>query len=1037
MYYWQRAVMRFGSLAIGVAVASILTAGQRATSGWTPETQDFYHTAWSESGIGAVKDIQQAPDGYLWLTTSKGIFRFDGVRFQSLDVVTAGAVRGADIDSVFLAPSGGMWLNPRSGGPLLWKDERLITYTDRRCTAALRAGGIVESRDGSRWIFASGGLFHMNGSSCEHIGAEHGFTDTYVEAILMDRRGTFWAKTDSGAIVFLPNGQSKFQSMPYKKTPVVGRVFMHDAPDGSIWLSDDLGLRRVTDREGNSIPPYPLNPSQDKSLRFGDFTFEHDGTLWAATTDGVERFDHVDRWKTPQADHGLASERFTRKQGLSSNAVWSLFVDREGTIWVGTNSGLDHLRRSALTTLTFPQSQEHEFSIAPGDRGSIWIGNEAMPLTHLAADGRATTFPQANMPITIRRDHNGAIWSAGEGRAHLLKVEGERISPVHYPGEEKALIVALGVDHNDELWISRIGPQIFHLSHGTWSEQNATLGRRPNLLGATAEDRDGNVWFAFANNVVKWDGQEFHRFSFPGPTVSVTSISVRGGHVWLGGTGGVQLLSEGRFHIMRWKDPELPGRVSGTVETPDGSLWINGFSGIAHVSPGELKKWIGNPDYAVSAENLNALDGLPGLSAERYPEPSMVEGSDGRLWFATTKGVAWMYPESLDRLRNKTPPPVAISSVVSNGKVYTNLDKLTLPPRVRNLEIDYTALSLAIPERVQFRYKLEGVDDDWQQPGTRRQAYYNDLAPRQYRFQVVASNNDGVWNVKGATLSFSVAPAWYQTRWFQAVYVGAFLALLWGLYRFRLAQIARQFSVRLEERVGERTRIARELHDTLLQSFQGSLFEFQAARNLLSRRPEEAGQGLDDAIRAAEAAITEGRDAIQGLRSGSVAHSDLSRLLTAAGQECASAEGSNGNSPAFCVTVEGPPQTLSPVLQDEIYRIGREVLRNAFRHAHAQRIEVEIRYDAQELRLRIRDDGIGIDREVLDAGARPGHWGLPGVRERAKLVGAKLDFWSEAGAGTELQLTVPASIAYLKSPTERVFGLFRKAEGSGEGRRVR
>jgi signal transduction histidine kinase len=232
--------------------------------------------------------------------------------------------------------------------------------------------------------------------------------------------------------------------------------------------------------------------------------------------------------------------------------------------------------------------------------------------------------------------------------------------------------------------------------------------------------------------------------------------------------------------------------------------------------------------------------------------------------------------------------------------------------------------------------------------------------------------------------------------------------------------------VRLEERLGERTRIARELHDTLLQSFQGSLFEFQATRNLLARRPEGAGQSLEDAIRTAEAAIAEGRDAIQGLRSGSDVQSDLSHLLTAAGEECSIAQGSNGNSAAFRVTVEGPPQTLSLVLQDEIYRIGREILRNAFRHAHSKRIEVEIRYDAQELRLRIRDDGIGIDRKVLDAGARPGHWGLSGVRERAKLVGAKLDFWSEAGAGTEIQLTVPASIAYLKPPTDGVLGLFRK-----------
>jgi signal transduction histidine kinase len=236
--------------------------------------------------------------------------------------------------------------------------------------------------------------------------------------------------------------------------------------------------------------------------------------------------------------------------------------------------------------------------------------------------------------------------------------------------------------------------------------------------------------------------------------------------------------------------------------------------------------------------------------------------------------------------------------------------------------------------------------------------------------------------------------------------------------------------VRLEGRIAERERIARDLHDTLLQSFHGSLFQVQAARNLFPRRPDDAMQTLDQAIRSAEAAITEGRDAIRDLRSGSAAPSDLAHLLAAAGQELSGVAASNGGTPVFRVTVEGPPRDIKTVLQDELYRIGREILRNAFHHAQANKIEVEIRYDAQELRVRFRDDGIGIDPKVLNEGALAGHWGLPGVRERAKLVGAQLDLWSEAGAGTEVQVTVPASVAYEKSTEARVFGLFRKKSRS-------
>jgi signal transduction histidine kinase len=375
-----------------------------------------------------------------------------------------------------------------------------------------------------------------------------------------------------------------------------------------------------------------------------------------------------------------------------------------------------------------------------------------------------------------------------------------------------------------------------------------------------------------------------------------------------------------------------------------------------------------------------------------------------------------------------------METVTADGKTETASRGLVLPKLIHNLQIDYTAFSLTIPERVQFSYKLEGVDQDWQPVTTSRQATYTDPPPGKHRFLVKASNNDGVWNEAGATLDFFVAPAYYQTHWFQAACIVAFLASLWGLYRLRLRQVAHQmtnqFNVRLEERVGERTRIARELHDTLLQSCQGLLFELQAARNLFARRPEDAIRTLDGAIGSAEAAIAEGRDAIQDLRVGSDVRSDLAHLLRATGKELSDAQDPHGNLVAFRLTVEGSPQTLSPVLQDEIYRIGREILRNAFHHARATKIEVEIRYDDRMLRLRIRDDGIGIDPKALGEGARPGHWGLSGIRERAKVVGAKLDFWSEAGAGTEVQVTVPAAIAYAKTREVRAFRSFRKTARS-------
>jgi signal transduction histidine kinase len=397
-----------------------------------------------------------------------------------------------------------------------------------------------------------------------------------------------------------------------------------------------------------------------------------------------------------------------------------------------------------------------------------------------------------------------------------------------------------------------------------------------------------------------------------------------------------------------------------------------------------------------------------------------VRDRDGRLWFANGSVVQMIDPAHV--VRNFTPPPVHVEQIIADHKMYLPGGGVRLPAHTRDVEIDYTALSFTVPQKVHFRYRLEGRDPDWQDAGTRRQAFYTDLRPGAHRFRVIASNNSGVWNEIGDAVEFSIAPAFYQTNWFRASLAAVFVATLWGLYRLRLYQLAREFSAQTRERA----RIARDLHDTLLQSFQASLIQMQTARNIFPRRPEEAVQTLDNAIGSAEQAIDEGRSTIQDLRAAMTPQSNLEYLLTVAAQELAQAPDSNGTHPVFGVSVKGTRRILSSVLQDEVYRIGREVLRNAFHHAHASHIEAEIIYDNRDLRLRIRDDGKGIDRNILQEGARAGHWGLPGARERAKRIGGRIDIWSEAGAGTEIELTVPASRAYAKPQAQRRFGLFRK-----------
>jgi signal transduction histidine kinase len=366
-------------------------------------------------------------------------------------------------------------------------------------------------------------------------------------------------------------------------------------------------------------------------------------------------------------------------------------------------------------------------------------------------------------------------------------------------------------------------------------------------------------------------------------------------------------------------------------------------------------------------------------------------------------------PSSLSQ--KAVPAQTYVDSVIVDRNEFTATENLKLSPNPRDLQIDYTSPTFTIPQKVKFRYRLDNYDRDWHEAGTRRQAFYTDLPPGKYTFRVVASNSDGVWDDTPARLDFSVTPAYYQTNWFRALCAVFFVALLWAAYRGRVRQLHHQFEMTLDARVGERTRIARELHDTLLQSFHGLLLRFQTVSQLLPGCPVEAKEKLDNAIEQAADAITEGRDTVQGLRDSATQTNDLALAISTLGEELAA--DSTGHRPAFRVAVEGQSRDLHPILRDEVYKIAAEALRNAFLHANAKQVEVEIRYDNERFRLRVRDDGKGIDAAILSAQSREGHFGLPGVRERATLIGGRLTIWSEVDAGTEVELRLPADIAYV------------------------
>jgi signal transduction histidine kinase len=456
------------------------------------------------------------------------------------------------------------------------------------------------------------------------------------------------------------------------------------------------------------------------------------------------------------------------------------------------------------------------------------------------------------------------------------------------------------------------------------------------------------------------------------------------------------------------------------TEDKNGRFWI-ATSG--HVLRVPRDKLLSGVVKAVDVHEYGQADGLVSTKGVKRSR-SVVSDSPGRIWFSLSRGLSVVDPSQLND--NSVSALPHIEAITADDNTLNLAPSVRIPPSPRRITFEYTGLSLAAPERIRFRYFLENFDNSWSQPVAAREAVYTNLGPGSYRFRLVASNSEGLWNGPETAIALKVAPAYYQTNWFHALCVLAVLALLWISYQLRLRQLRHQFNIGLEARVNERTRIARELHDTLLQSFNALLLRLQTVSNVLPAS-SEAKRRIDGAIEQASQAIAEGRDAVRELRSNALTTIDLELAVSNFARELLSASALE-SAPEAQVHVEGTPKPLDPIVRDEVYRIVTEAIRNAIRHANAGRIEVEIRYDEDHLRLRIRDNGKGIDPAINDGDHKSGRWGLRGMRERAKLIGGNLDVWSQIDSGTEIELKIPAATAYAKASASHpaVSSLFRR-----------
>jgi signal transduction histidine kinase/ligand-binding sensor domain-containing protein len=984
----------------------------------------YGHTAWrNEDGIlDRPTLITQTSDGYVWVCTATALMRFDGVKFTPW-IVPRGESLPRGVTYLLGARDGNLWIGASHGLSRL-KENHLVDYTSQLGGAGINE--MLEDHTGAVWFTryrisdGKGPLCRVTGEGIRCYGENDGIPVKYGLGLAEDTAGNIWLGSNM-LCRWAPGSSSFYFEEEMKHTGGNGVAEVAAGPSGSIWAALDaigpnLGVRYFS---GGTWASYVVPGFNSSTVLADALVMDHNHSLWIGTeSQGLYRI------------HDGVAGHYGVTDGLSGNSVQCIYEDKGGNLWVVTNKGIDLFRDTPVVTFSADTG-----IIGTGIQGVLALSNGSVWVT---TNGALNVIDQAGqvsrLPVgdgrpgedlqTVFEDHAGRIWLGVADsimiyeHGHFIDVKKSDGSASGHVGVARAFTE--DVDGNVWAVLYKKGQQQRHLLRikNRCIEQDIAMSNLPFAEYLTA-DRHAGIWIGSLSHKMAHYGagpMEIVSLGSGDDTFTTHSLFVDAENaVWASTSKGLYHWMDGHLNVMDSRNGLPCSVIYSAISDNYGSLWLYTRCGLMRIQASDMAGWLKSPDSKVPVKLFDRFDGAqagPGSMSQ----PRVSKSPDGRLWFANDAMV-----QVVDPSRSYTdviPPPVHVEYLEADHKTYDIHSQLRLPPLQGELEINYTALSFTVPQKVRFRYMLDGHDTEWQDPGTRRQAFYNDLGPGTYRFQVVACNKDGIWNNKGASLAFSILPAWYQTVWFRLACIVAFGLLLSALHELRRRQIQYGFNMSLEARVDERTRIARELHDTLLQSFQGLLICFQRASNLLPSRPQEAKQRLELAIDQASNALTEGRDAVHELRSGGLMTIDLAQAISNLGKELLSAPMS-GNSPEFRADVVGTPRNLNPPVRDEAYRLAAETLRNAIRHASARRIEMEIRYDDQHLRLRIRDDGKGIDPTVLDNDHAMGHWGLRGMRERAKVVGGTLEVWSELGSGTEVELTIPAESAYAKPLASR------------------
>ncbi len=992
---------RFSPL-LGIGFAFLCsTPGARAIDPNRTISQ-YVHERWgAESGFprGPVYAINQTPDGYLWIGTEKGLIQFDGISFRLLQSGKPELPVVSHVLGLLTDRDGSLWTRLRRPTLLRYRggvfEDSMTGFGRPRSSVT----AIAHGRNGELLLWVLDGepsAVVLHGGKFETIAAPVGFSRSPVLALTQTSDGDVWVGTrDAG--LFRLRGKQTIAITEGLPDPKVNALVV--TKNDELWVGTDGGIARWDGAKlTRSGVPHSLDGVEVLAM-----ILDRDGNLWAGTNSrGLMRANA----------QGVAVHE-ERASG-STEAVTALFEDREGNVWAGSSNGLERFRDSAFMTYSLaeglPSDGSNPVFVDAGERvwfppvdGGLWWFKDAQR-------GRITKDGLDRDVIYSITGGDGELW-VGRQRGGLTRLRAGRgsITAKTYTqadGLAQNSVYSVYRSGDGAIWAGTLSGGVSKFSDGRFTNYTIANGLAANTVASVLESSDGTMWFATPAGLSAFSKGRWRSYSskdgLPSQDVNCL-LEDSTGVLWVGTAAGLAFRGPNHFQEVSGALEPLREQVLGLAEDKFGALWVATASHVLRVNREKLRRGVlGEGD----AREFGLADGLRGTEGVKRHR-SVVTDPAGRVWFSLNRGISVVDPA---RLRSSSVPSIVhVQNILVDGSPIGLSGPVRVPGGFQRIAFEFAGLSLSIPDRVRFRYKLDGFDPGWSEPAGTREAVYTNLSPRSYRFRVIASNPDGVWSSQEDSIGFEIDPLFWQTWWFRATVIAMSLVGGLALYRFRLHQVTKRMNLRFEERLAERTRIAQELHDTLLQGFLSVSMQAHIASDLL---PEDsaAKPTFTRALQLMGQVIEEGRNTVRGLRSSSNAALDLEDAFAQIQQEL-TPDVDAGELTEFRIIVDGKRRPLNPLLRDEVYRIGREALINAFRHARAKSIDLELKYSPNDFRVLVRDDGCGIDPQILESeGDR--HWGLSRMRERADRIGAHFHVWSSPTAGTEVELLVPGDVAF-------------------------